>query len=94
MRVLRSVEGHVPRVAEEIGKLNHEGKRAVSRVFPEGLVKSGGEFLGGAVLAVGRSGVAVANQRIIRIQRDVAADIDAAIVAVNLRIVLQKLALA
>ena len=87
MRVLGRARSqiHVPRVAEEISVLEHGLESAVLGVSPPGLGPSEGAFLGGLVLAVGRAGIAVADQALpIGVDRDIAAGVNAAIVGVEL----------
>src|SRR6266404_361427 len=61
VRSLGPAGGHIPRHAIHILILSHQVESAVLGVLPEGLVEAEGHFVDGAVLAVGRSRVAIAD---------------------------------
>src|ERR1700730_16596851 len=63
MRVLRSPWGHIPRIAEEVGILEHHLQSSVLAIPPERFREADAALLGSFVVAVGRSPVAITNQR-------------------------------
>src|SRR5580692_12190323 len=64
MRILGRTRSHIPRIAEEVSPLEHGLECSEFRIPPPGLRPSDGRFLSGLVLAVGRAGVAVTDQRL------------------------------
>src|SRR5581483_4175474 len=83
VRGLRRAGGHVPGITIQPFVLIHQVDGAVPGVLPNRVVQTQSDFLYAAVLAVGRAGVAVADGLAVGVHGYVAADVNAAVVAVE-----------
>ena len=80
---LWSTRGHVPGITHQIFILTHEVDGAVPWIPPHGLIESEGKFVDRAILAVGGAGVAIPDFASVRVDGDIAANVNSAVVGVK-----------